>query len=98
MTTTHSRSATPDDIDARLMRIESDRQQQLTELPASNLDALSASYRGGIEQSLEEVRAARARVRAGRYGVCTGCEEPISPQRLELRPYAAKCAPCAQRD
>jgi RNA polymerase-binding transcription factor DksA len=44
---------------------------------------------------LEEIDAALARVDAGTYGRCTRCGEPIAPERLEARPSAATCVPCA---
>lgn len=43
---------------------------------------------------LLEVRAAMARLQSGHYGVCSDCAQPISPQRLELRPWAIRCTAC----
>jgi DnaK suppressor protein len=28
------------------------------------------------------------------YGLCQDCEEPIAPKRLQLMPYATRCAAC----
>ncbi len=51
-----------------------------------------------VEQSrhqLAEVDAALERVRAGEYGVCAVCRRPILSDRLEARPTARTCVPCA---
>lgn len=46
---------------------------------------------------LSEVDAALARWDSGDYGICTGCSEPIPAERLEVRPFAENCVPCASR-
>lgn len=46
---------------------------------------------------LAEIEAARERIRAGTYGICEGCGEPIAPGRLEARPTARRCIECASR-
>lgn len=45
---------------------------------------------------LEEVRAARQRLRDGSYGVCEACEEQIPPKRLEAVPWATYCVTCQE--
>lgn len=45
---------------------------------------------------LREVEAALARWDAGTYGVCVDCGRPIPPARLEVRPFADRCVPCAE--
>ena len=44
---------------------------------------------------LAEIDAALARIRAGRYGTCERCGEPITAGRLEARPTARRCIECA---
>ena len=46
---------------------------------------------------LQQVEHAIARLDAGTYGVCAGCGQPIPAERLETRPFAEHCVPCAQR-
>jgi RNA polymerase-binding protein DksA len=46
-------------------------------------------------QGLTEVDAALARIDAGTYGKCTLCGGAIPVERLEARPQAATCVPCA---
>lgn len=43
---------------------------------------------------LVEVRAALQRLQAGQQGVCADCEAAISPQRLQLVPWATRCTAC----
>jgi len=38
---------------------------------------------------------ALARVDAGTYGICVRCGQPIPAARLEVRPTATMCVPCA---
>lgn len=44
---------------------------------------------------LAEVDAALERWDSGGYGVCTGCGSSIPVERLEVRPFAENCVPCA---
>ena len=46
------------------------------------------------EQHLAAIDAALARLDAGTYGRCTSCHNPIAPERLEARPWAALCIDC----
>lgn len=65
---------------------QSDRAQQ-------TLSALGEAQRREIGQ----IDAALARIEAGRYGICTACDQPIAPRRLAALPYAEHCAECAER-
>jgi RNA polymerase-binding transcription factor DksA len=57
----------------------------------SQVDALVRQ----TERHLAEIEAAQARVAAGSYGTCERCGEPIPEGRLEARPVARTCVPCA---
>ncbi len=48
------------------------------------------------EAELRQIEDAANRADAGTYGVCTGCGLPIPPERLEVRPFAETCVPCAR--
>jgi DnaK suppressor protein len=48
-------------------------------------------------EELVQIEAARQRMAAGTYGVCTDCAQPIDERRLMARPTAARCAPCQER-
>ena len=46
---------------------------------------------------LDEVDAALARMRAGTYGECSDCGEPIALARLSAYPTAVRCVACQER-
>ena len=48
----------------------------------------------GLQAKMDE---AVARLAAGRYGVCAGCEAPIAVARLRALPFAVRCLPCQER-
>ena len=50
------------------------------------------------ERQLDRVRQAMARLDAGTYGTCANCGKPITPARLEARPWAIYCIDCQQLD
>lgn len=45
---------------------------------------------------VKRIDAALERVRAGTYGTCESCGEPISPARLDLLPDTPFCKNCAR--
>lgn len=57
----------------------------------SRLQALRSDNAADIDA----VDAARERIRAGRYGICTSCGRAIGVQRLEARPTTELCIVCA---
>ena len=88
----------PNEVDAHLAETEMARQKQLDALPSCNRDTVTAAYRATLEGILADVRAARCRLAAGTYGICTGCGHEIPIERLERRPWAAQCTSCARRE
>lgn len=46
---------------------------------------------------LAQIDEALARVDAGEYGICASCGDPIPAARLEVRPFAELCVPCAEK-
>ena len=53
-----------------------------------------------VNRDVAELRAieyALARVRAGSYGICRGCGEPIPEERLEAIPETPLCIDCQSR-
>src|SRR5579875_2265326 len=51
-----------------------------------------------LEQAREHLAAideALGRLRAGSYGRCEVCGQPIAPERLAARPTATRCLSCA---
>jgi DnaK suppressor protein len=64
-------------------------------LAGGGLDDVLTARAESLQRTLDDIRAALARVDAGTYGRCTCCGDAIPAARLELRPYAAMCVPCA---
>lgn len=46
------------------------------------------------EHVLADIDAALKRIEDGTYGICSNCGKPISPERLEARPWATLCIDC----
>jgi DnaK suppressor protein len=68
--------------------------QPLTEMS----QAIASSRNRNRSGVLARVVAALARLEADpeSFGLCTECEEPIPPKRLELMPYVELCVECQQ--
>ena len=47
-----------------------------------------------LQERMEEVNAALAKVEKGQYGYCARCGKDIPPARLELVPEAEFCVDC----
>jgi RNA polymerase-binding transcription factor DksA len=63
----------------------------VTELEgAEALDAVDAA----LVIEIADVRHALARLKAGTYGLCLGCGQPIAATRLAASPTAARCVAC----
>jgi RNA polymerase-binding protein DksA len=52
------------------------------------------ALRDRADQQLELVTEALARLDGGTFGTCVRCGRPISPDRLEALPWAARCIDC----
>lgn len=68
--------------------------------PWAKRSASAAAGVGGVEaqrpeqRSLQDVRAALARLETGRYGRCSTCDTPIERERLIERPQVPRCSRC----
>jgi len=60
-----------------------------TSMAVDRLAAVSAQQH--LLAMLDEVRRARRRVADGTYGTCEVCGRPLPEERLEVRPWAARC-------
>lgn len=86
----------PADVDEHLSRIERARQAQLDSLPEVPTTVVAAAHRRIVAQTLEQVRAARDRIRTGTYGLCARCSAPILAHVLESQPWQPSCSGCAR--
>jgi DnaK suppressor protein len=48
-----------------------------------------------LSAMLEDVKRALAKLDEGTYGICDSCGAPIPSERLEARPWTARCVRCA---
>jgi DnaK suppressor protein len=47
-------------------------------------------------KELEEIENALNKIKNGGFGICEMCEEPISFQRLKVKPHAVYCIDCRE--
>ena len=71
----------PDEVEFAVRTLEQD------------LTAMTANLRSNL---LKEVNSALARCAGGTYGVCEGCNEEISSNRLKAIPWARYCVTCQE--
>ncbi|WHZ18045.1 MAG: hypothetical protein OJF55_000194 [Rhodanobacteraceae bacterium] len=84
---------------------ERKRGQRDEEVPSDWVDAALAETTlaeddAVISQDMQDVRdiiAARERLSAGTYGICTDCGEAIAYERLLAYPTAKRCIHCQRR-
>jgi RNA polymerase-binding transcription factor DksA len=71
------------------------REQALAECATSVPDPVAQRRSADLQQTVEDIDAALARIAAGTYGSCTVCGAAIPEERLELRPMARSCVACS---
>ena len=70
------------------------REVALAECAQSVPDPVAQRRSADLLVTIEQIDAALARIEAGTYGRCTGCQREIPEERLELRPFAGTCVAC----
>jgi DnaK suppressor protein len=70
------------------------REDALAECAQSVPDPVAQRRSADLQLTIAEIDAALARLDAGTYGRCTGCQAEIPEERLELRPFARTCVAC----
>lgn len=50
-----------------------------------------------LEDTLRDIDNTLKRIKDGTYGVCKYCGEPISKERLKIRPISSACIPCKKK-
>ena len=98
MTHTLSGSSTHDRFRALLDEQRADcvrqREDALAECAQSVPDPVAQRRAADLKITIEQIDAALARVEAGTYGRCTGCQAEIPAERMELRAFASTCVAC----
>jgi DnaK suppressor protein len=74
---------------ARMGRLAEEDQAQMSQDEFVSLHLNSLDY-----VQLRLVEEALDRLRAGDYGICLSCEEPIPAKRLQALPWARCCVTC----
>jgi len=91
------------ELTARLERItanlrrgfDADSKERAKEMEDSEVvDALGNEAR----EEVAKISAALARFDNGEFGICMGCGNTISPERIAAYPYAEECIDCAKDD
>ena len=72
------------------------REEALAECAQSVPDPVAQRRSADLLVTIEQIDAALARIEAGTYGRCTGCQRGIPEERLELRPFAGRCVRCTE--
>ncbi len=67
-----------------------------TSIAVERLSQVAAHDR--LQQTLSDVKRARAKLDQQTYGFCDRCYEPIPAARLEALPWAVRCVACAALD
>lgn len=86
----------PNRRDAATTGVSDEDAQALSEMLqvlASQRNKGQADLLGRIDRALRKLD-----VEPDEYGICEACEEPIAPRRLEVMPYALRCAACQAKD
>ena len=47
-----------------------------------------------LERKIRDIDAALTSMAKGKYGICERCDQPIAPERLEVKPDATLCLNC----
>ncbi len=85
-------------IDAE-MALSPDDLADEVDLASSELNqSMTIRLRDRDRTLLLKIEAALAKIEAGTFGTCEGCEEPIEPKRLKARPVATLCINCKEAE
>src|SRR6266567_2969160 len=77
----HASIRTPDEVESAVKAAEQD------------VAAVTVSLRSRM---LREVEKSLKRIADGTYGVCEGCDQEISPNRLKAIPWTQYCLACQE--
>jgi DnaK suppressor protein len=91
-----------DETYERVKELRHEQREDTEVAPSDEMDraradvdvATHASLIARAEERLRYIDEALGRLDGGRYGVCTGCREPIGVERLAAVPFAVYCVDC----
>lgn len=81
--------------------LDADKDDTQTQDPAdqassSAIETLKSSLQSNEYEEYKMIMKALEMIKEGSYGICTDCQEPISPKRLASYPNAARCLICQE--
>jgi DnaK suppressor protein len=89
------------ELQQRVAKTQSEERHEVEEHEDTTAQLWQASeIRDGLNDEavgeLRDIDRALTRLDDGVYGICTKCDEPIDPKRLEVLPYAEFCVACTE--
>lgn len=81
---------------AAVVELDQTRTGRLSRMDALQLQAMANAGRERAQVELQRIDAALERIRAGTFGACVECDEPIASARLGAQPAIALCLACAE--
>jgi RNA polymerase-binding protein DksA len=89
---------TPGSLADETEEIIGNSDNHLGETATATLDReIDYSLEENSEHVLRSIDGALQRIRAGTFGICESCGQPISEERLEAIPYATQCIDCRRK-
>jgi DnaK suppressor protein len=87
-----------DDLSAALVPPAGGAEGDLMDRASADTQAeLEIQLHQNDRRLLKAIEDALARIRAGTFGVCETCKQPISRARLEAVPWTRHCRECKER-
>lgn len=97
----HARLAELNDLepgsgtDGAVVTLDQQRVGRLSRMDALQAQAMAGATDARRARERRRLKQALARLDAGTWGLCAGCEEEIAPGRLAIDPAAERCIACA---
>jgi len=63
---------------------------------SSNSSMIDNALSEKQKKELDEINYSISKIRKGTFGICEMCEDPISMQRLKVKPQAKYCIKCRE--
>ena len=70
---------------------------RVSRIDAIQMQQLAKNQRARIEVRIQQVTSALNRLKTPEFGICIECEEPITFDRLKVRPEGTLCLACQKR-
>ena len=81
----------------KTVELDQQRTGRLSRMDALQGQAMAKAGQERVEQELQRIEQALARMARGDYGLCLDCDEPIAVGRLRADPSVTRCIQCASK-